>query len=116
MRGRARPDETLLHRLPPGRQPHPGWHGVTFADALDMATGIGDEGRARDGSTSADENGAKMLRWIVKRPLREKLEIALSYGKYPWDRGVDFRYNTPQSFVLPVDLAHLITNLYLHDT
>ena len=49
-------DEKLVDYLPPGSQPHPGWDGVTFADALDMATGIGDEGRARDGSTSADEN------------------------------------------------------------
>jgi hypothetical protein len=97
-------DEKLVDYLPPGSQPHPGWDGVTFADALDMATGIGDEGRARDGSTSADENGAKMLRWIVKRPLREKLEIALSYGKYPWNRGEVFRYNTTQTFVLAVAL------------
>lgn len=97
-------DEKLVDYLPAGTQPHPGWDGVTFADALDMATGIGDEGRERDGSTSADENGAKMHRWIVKRPLREKLEIALSYGKYPWNRGEVFRYNTTQTFVLAVAL------------
>src|SRR5258708_19531185 len=69
-----------------------------------MATGIGDEGRERDGSTSADENGAKMPRWIVKRPLREKLEIALSYGKYPWNHREVFRYNSTQTFVLAVAL------------
>jgi hypothetical protein len=97
-------DEKLVDYLPPGSQPHPGWAGVTFADALNMATGIGDEGRERDGSTSADENGAKMLRWIVKRPLHEKLEIALSYGKYPWNRGEVFRYNTTQTFVLAIAL------------
>lgn len=97
-------DEKLVDYLPPGSQPHPGWDGVTFADALDMATGIGDEGRERDGSTSADENRPKMSTWIVRRPLREKLAIALSYGKYPWSRGEVFRYNTTQTFVLAVAL------------
>jgi hypothetical protein len=97
-------DEKLTDYLPPGTSAHAGWDGVTFADALDMATGIGDEGRERDGPTSPDENGPKMIRWIVRRPFREKLEIALSYGKYPWSRGEVFRYNTTQTFVLAVAL------------
>jgi Beta-lactamase len=97
-------DETLIDYLPPGSQPHAGWDGVTFADALNMATGIGDEGREWDGSTLADENRPKMNGWIVKPTLREKLEIALSYDKYPWNRGEVLRYNSTQTFVLAVAL------------
>ncbi|HEU4367126.1 MAG TPA: serine hydrolase domain-containing protein [Methylomirabilota bacterium] len=97
-------DEKVVDYLPPGSRPHAGWNDVTFADALNMATGIGDEGRERDGSTSADENRPKMFGWIVKRSLREKLEIALSYGKYAWNRGEVLRYNSTQTFVLAVAL------------
>ena len=76
---------------------------MTFADALDMATGIGDNKPVREPNDPlADENRPKMLRFLFKRSVREKLDIALSYGKYPWNRGEVLRYNTTQTFVLAV--------------
>lgn len=95
--------EKLVDYLPAGMA-HAGWDGVTFADALDMATGIGDEGRERDGSILADENRPKMGRWVRLKTAREKLEVALGYGKYPWGPGQVLRYNSTQTFVLAAAL------------
>lgn len=91
--------EKLVDHLPPGIA-HAGWDGVTFADALNMATGIGDEGRERDGSIYADENRPKMGRWMGLKTAKEKLALALGYGTYPWGRGAVLRYNSTQTFVL----------------
>jgi len=95
--------EKLVDYLPAGLA-HPGWERVTFADALSMATGIGDEGRERDGSVLPDENRPKMIRWIRLKTAREKLEMALGYGTYPWGPGEVLRYNSTQTFVLAVAL------------
>jgi hypothetical protein len=95
--------EKLVDYLPAGIA-HAGWDGVTFADALNMATGIGDEGRDRDGSIYADENRPKMGRWVRLKTAKEKLELALRYGTYPWSRGEVLRYNSTQTFVLAAAL------------
>jgi hypothetical protein len=93
-------DEKLVDHLPAGAA-HAGWDGVTFADALGMATAIGDEKPERQPNAPfADENAPKMMRLLVKRTAKEKLEIALSYGKYPWNRGEVLRYNSAHTFVL----------------
>ncbi len=96
--------EKLVDYLPAGGA-HASWNGVTFADALGMSTGIGDEGRERDGSIYADENRPKMIRWVVQRKTaKEKLEGALDYGKYSWGPGEVLRYNSTQTFVLAAAL------------
>jgi hypothetical protein len=93
-------DEKLTDYLPPGMA-HAGWDGVTFADALSMATGIGDLKPVREPNDPlADENKPKMFRWVGLRTAKEKLEGALAYGKYPWGRGEVLRYNSTQTFVL----------------
>ena len=89
------------HRLSAPGMAHAGWQDVTFGDALDMATGIGDEKPVRQPNTPfADENRPKMEGFLLKRTAKEKLEVALSYAKYPWNRGEVFRYNSTQTFVL----------------
>ena len=96
--------EKLVDYLPAGGA-HASWSGVTFADALGMATGIGNEGRERDGSIYADENRSKMIRWVGQRKTaKEKLEGALDYGKYSWGPGEVLRYNSTQTFVLAAAL------------
>ena len=95
--------EKLVDYLPAGLA-HAGWDRVTFADALDMATGIGDEGRERDGGISPDENRPRMIRWMRLKTARDKLEAALAYGTYPWGPGEVLRYNSTQTFVLGVAL------------
>jgi hypothetical protein len=94
--------EKLVDHLPGETVAHAGWDGVTFADALNMAAGIGNEGWERDGSVVADENRPPMFRWIGRKTAREKLDLALAYGKYPWNRGEVLRYNTTHTFVLAV--------------
>jgi hypothetical protein len=80
---------------------HDGWDGVTFADALSMATGIGEMSPERQPNDfAADENKPRMLAWLLKRTAREKLEAAFAFPRYPWPRGEVFRYNSTHTFVL----------------
>ena len=80
---------------------HDGWEPVTFADALNMATGIGDLAPQRQPNLPfADKNQPKMLAWMGTRTARQKLDMAFSYGKYSWGLGEVLRYNSTQTFVL----------------
>ena len=94
--------EKITDYLPAGAY-RPEWDGVTFAHALGMATGIGDAGRDRNArDPSADDFAPKTFRFAFKRTLREKLEVALTFGKYPWPPGEVFRYNSTHTFMLAV--------------
>jgi Beta-lactamase len=80
---------------------HDGWERVTFADALNMATGIGDLAPQREpNDVHADENKPKMSQWHKARTAKEKLDIGFSYGQYPWGPGEVLRYNSTHTFVL----------------
>jgi len=80
---------------------HNGWDEVTFADVLNMAAGIGDNGTENgSGDIFADENTPKMEDWLVKPTVQEKLDIAFSYGNYDWGPNEVFRYNSVMTFVL----------------
>jgi hypothetical protein len=84
---------------------HDGWERVTFGDALNMATGIGDNAPQREPNKPfADENQPKMFKFIGVRTAKEKLDISFSYGKYPWSPGEVVRYNSTQTFVLAAAL------------
>jgi Beta-lactamase len=78
-----------------------GWEGVTFAHALNMATGIGDLAPQREpNDVFADENKPKMFEWLRARTAKEKLDVSFSYGQYPWGPGEVLRYNSINTFVL----------------
>src|SRR5262249_41624287 len=80
---------------------HGGWDNVTFADALSMATGIGELSPERTPNNfNADENKARMLAWIGKPTAKEKLDAAFEFPKYPWGPGEVFRYNSTHTFVM----------------
>ena len=80
---------------------HDGWEPVTFGDALNMATGIGDNAPyQRPNEPLADEGGPKMRRFWRAQTAKERLDIAFAYGKYPWGPGEVFRYNNTHTFVL----------------
>lgn len=80
---------------------HDGWAEVAFADALNMATGIGDNAPQREPNDPfADENKPRMFKWIEARTAKVKLDVSFAYGKYPWSRGEVLRYSSPHSFVL----------------
>ena len=81
--------------------PHDGWEQVTFSDALNMATGIGDFAPQREPNEPfADENKPKTFQWSIAPTAKEKLAISFSYGKYAWGPGQVYRYNSTQTFVL----------------
>lgn len=84
---------------------HNGWDQVTFEDALNMATGVGDLGGNRgSGDIFADENQPKMERWITQNSEIDKLAISFSYGNYDWGPCEEFRYNSIITFILAAAL------------
>jgi Beta-lactamase len=80
---------------------HDGWERVTFGDALNMATGIGDNWPKRESNQPfADENNPKISEFLEARTAKQKLDIGFSYGKYLWGPGEVLRYNSTQTFIL----------------
>jgi hypothetical protein len=82
---------------------HDGWEPVTFGHALDMATGIGDNVPQRwPNVVFADEETPKLIqRFLIgARTAKDKLDVAFSYGQYPWGPGQVVRYNSTHTFVL----------------
>jgi hypothetical protein len=81
--------------------PHDGWERVTFADALGMATGLGEGSPQRHPNDPlADENKPRMLAWMGKRTAKDKLDAGFAYPRYPWGPGQVVRYNSVHTFVL----------------
>ena len=77
---------------------HAGWNEVTFADALNMATGIGD-GPVKP--TRVFEDGDALYREFMFQPsARDKLATAFSGNNYPWGPGQAVRYRSIDTFVL----------------
>lgn len=79
---------------------HDGWKKVTFADALNMATGVGEVKPGPGVSVSADEERPRFYSFIAARSLAEKLRIAFSYPDYPWGPGEVLRYSSINTFLL----------------
>ncbi|MFB0564052.1 MAG: serine hydrolase domain-containing protein [Candidatus Aminicenantaceae bacterium] len=81
---------------------HDGWKSVTFADALNMATGVGDSmpERLEPNVMQGDEEQPKFFSFIRAKSKQEKLDIAFSYGDYPWGPGEVARYNSANTFIL----------------
>lgn len=81
---------------------HGGWESVTFADALNMATGVGDHmpERVEPNVMQGDEEQPKFFSFMRAKSMQEKLDIAFSYGNYPWGPGEVARYNSINTFIL----------------
>jgi hypothetical protein len=81
---------------------HDGWERVTFGDALNMATGIGENWPQREPNHpfADSERSPKYFRWQRAGTAQEKLDAAFAFGKYPWGPGEVFRYNSMNTFVL----------------
>jgi len=81
---------------------HGGWESVTFADALNMATGVGDHvpERVEPNVMQGDEEQPKFFSFMRARSRQEKMDIAFSYGDYPWGPGEVARYNSINTFIL----------------
>jgi len=84
------------------RAAHDGWESVTFADALNHATGVGDHmpERVEPNVMHGDEDQSKFLGFLRADSRQDKLDIAFSYGNYPWGPGEVARYNSINTFIL----------------
>jgi CubicO group peptidase (beta-lactamase class C family) len=85
---------------------HDGWEEVTFADALNMATGIGDDPNLQ--GITAEEDQPRFERFLEARSAQDKLDICFSYGNYPWGPGEVARYNSINTFVLSVAMNNFL--------
>jgi hypothetical protein len=79
---------------------HDGWAEVTFGDALNMATGIGDDPNLA--AFTGEEDQPRFYRFMAAKSVQDKLDVAFSYGNYPWGPGEVARYNSINTFVLGV--------------
>lgn len=87
---------------------HNGWNKVTFGDALNMATGIGDLEPNRV-SSYVDVEMTPLANTIgTARTTNEKLHAIASFGNYPWDPGEVFRYRSSDTFVLAVAMDRFL--------
>jgi CubicO group peptidase (beta-lactamase class C family) len=82
--------------------PHDGWERVTFGEALNMATGIGDNWPQREPNQPfADEfKSSAYFKLVRARTAKQKLDAAFSAGQYPCEPGEVLRYNDINTFVL----------------
>jgi CubicO group peptidase (beta-lactamase class C family) len=79
---------------------HEGCERVTFADALNMATGIGDRAPQREPHVAFADADTKLGAFLRTPTAKQKLAIAFLAGQYPWGPGEVLRYNNMHTFVL----------------
>ena len=77
---------------------HDGWQDVTFGDALNMATGVGDN--QDPAKFTGDEDEPKFSDFLTAKSAQDKLKVGFSYNDYPWGPGEVARYNSINTFVL----------------
>ncbi len=83
---------------------HDGWNDVTFRDAIDMATGIGEMAPDRISVTfdiEADEDRF-IGRFGNALGVETKLDVVFEDGNYEWGPGEVVRYNSLHTFTLAV--------------
>ncbi len=87
---------------------HDGWSEVTFGDALNMATGVGDAIPGATPSEAMLENdaGTRFLAFLDARSAQEKLDACFTAGDYPWGPGEVARYSSCDTFILSVALRN----------
>lgn len=89
---------------------YPAWRSVTFGDALNMATGLG------NGSTKSDPNAIfdgyldeAYPQWYEARSEQAKIDALLKVAKpYPWGPGKVARYRDQDMFLLGVAMNRLL--------
>ena len=94
---------------------HDGWEEVTFADALNMATGIGDDlpERAAPNVMFADEEGDEKIfnGFMEAMSARDKADVCFTAGNYPWDPGEVARYNSCHTFILSMAMDSFLKSM-----
>jgi CubicO group peptidase (beta-lactamase class C family) len=85
---------------------HDGWEEVTFGNALNMATGVGETPEISN--FTGDEDKQKFSHFLLARSMEEKLEVAFSYANYDWGPGEQARYNSINTFVLSAAMLNFL--------
>ena len=88
---------------------HNGWDDVTFADSLNMVTGVGDLSHERNATDNDEDYIDRFSHFSENEPsLHRKLTYAFSSGNYPWGPGEVYRYRTMDTFVLAAAMDSLL--------
>jgi CubicO group peptidase (beta-lactamase class C family) len=94
---------------------HDGWEEVAFADALNMATGIGDDlpERVEPNVMLSDEEGDEAIfnAFVEAKSAQEKAGACFTAGNYPWDPGEVARYNSCHTFVLSMAMDSYLRSM-----
>ena len=92
---------------------HGGWRDVTFGDALNMTTGVGDNvpERVEPNVMHGDEDAAKFFTFLQAPSRAEKLRACFTYADYSWGPGEIARYNSCNTFLLSAALDSLLSSL-----
>lgn len=92
--------ELRIQDFVPLRPAHRGWQNVTFGDALNMATGVGDLEPVKVNHYVDSDNTSVAVAVYDSLSARGKLQAIQSLSNYPWGPGEVFRYRTSDTFVL----------------
>ncbi|NIS81565.1 MAG: hypothetical protein GTO14_15485 [Anaerolineales bacterium] len=94
---------------------HSGWDQVTFGDALNQATGIGDDvpEPVEPNVILADEDGddPRFPLFIAARSKAEKTQVCSGFGDYPWGPGEVVRYNSCNTFLLSMAMDQFLKSM-----
>ena len=79
---------------------HDGWRDVSFDDAINMASGIGNI-EPRRVKHYVERGGSQLAKRLYEATsMRDKLVVIGRYGNYPWGAGEVFRYGPHDPMVL----------------
>ena len=89
---------------------HRGWQDVTFEDAINMATGIGNGSAKREPNDISDGYlDPSYSNWYEARSTQEKVGALLDDGGvYPWGPGQVARYRDQDMFILGVAMDRFL--------
>ncbi len=89
---------------------HNGWDNMTFADVLNMASGLGrgtletNPNDIEDGNEYDDQ----YMEWYLAPNLKKKMKWVMEEPAYPWGPNVHARYRDYDPFTLSVAMDHLL--------
>lgn len=104
--------ELKIRDYVPEAAPYPGWSEVSFENAIDMATGIGNGSTGTHPNDISDGYGFPdplYDRWYTARSVNEKVAAMLrDGGVYPWGPGKVARYRDQDMFILGIAMDRLL--------
>lgn len=90
---------------------HDGYRDVTFGDALNMTTGVGDDVPERVEPNVMHGDEEKFFTFLQAPSRAEKLRACFTYADYSWGPGDIARYNSCNTFLLSAALDSLLSKL-----